>query len=251
MKNLRKFVNFLLTPACRAIPRLPNGCMVKILGFLSLIRISRKQKNANQAANEKILAAAAAQKTGLFSPGHFIENQSDWKNVRFGRSTMKYSGCEIMAVYNALLDFGNAMTARDMAGLIGEFEQKGAVLCGKWGCTPFSIYQYFLRRGYRVAKTTAADPDAVNAVGNNSDSVILTVYNDRRDIRKMIHTVSATKDNSGNYTVHNVYRRVNGQYAAYRTNAPTKNLWGVIGALPSGRAAAICVIGISKPPAAG
>lgn len=248
MKNIQSIINTIVSPVCHAIPHIPNRCMVKILGFFSLAKVSLKQKNTNLAANKKLLEAASIQKDGLFSPGHFIENQREWESVRFGLSTMQYSGCEIMAVYNALLDLGNKMTAQDMAELIGEFEQKGAILCGKWGCTPQSIGQYFRRCGYNVASTTLAHPDSINAIGKNSKSVILTVYNDRNDIRKMIHTVSVTKDNSGNYIIHNTYKRLNGQYAAYSGSAPIKNLWDVIGAMSSGQASPICVIGISEFP---
>ncbi|MDE7212238.1 MAG: hypothetical protein K2O03_12465 [Lachnospiraceae bacterium] len=225
--------------------------MVKILGLFALAKISRKQINANLAANQQTLTIASAKKVGFFSPGQFIENQSDWGNVRFGHSTMKYSGCEIMAVYNALLDLGNEMTTQSMVRLIGEFERKGAVLCGKWGCTPLSIHQYFLRHGYCVVKTISANPDTINTIGKNSNSVIITAYNDQNDIRKMIHTISVTKDASGNYILHNVYKRTNGQYTAYSGSPPIKNLWEVIGAMSSGQAAAICVIGISKSPFTG
>jgi len=247
MKKIEKIKNFFLTAGSYAITHIPNFCMTGILSLFTLVRISREQVLANRDSNEKVFAAASSQASGFFSPGSFIENQNEWESVRFGLSTMKYSGCEIMAVYNALLDLGNKMTAQNMAELISDFERKGAELSGKWGCSPKSIYKYLSHRGYRVTMTTHTDRDAINAVGRNSDSVIITAYNDRNDIRKMIHTISVTKDRDGNYTLHNAYKRINGRYAAYSGNSPVKNLWDVIGIISQGQAAPICIIGIRKP----
>lgn len=250
MKNIHSITDNFLTKGSYAITHIPNCCMVKILSFLTLVKISGKRRNENHAANREVLEAAAAEKEGFFSPNHFIENQSEWGNVRFGLSTMAYSGCEIMAVYNALLDLGNEMTAQDMAEMISEFERKGATRRGKWGCAPRYIYKYLVRRGYRVTMTTCADPDTINAVGENSKSVIITSYNDRNDIRRMIHTISITKDDLGNYILHNDYKRTNGRYTAYSATPPIKSLWDVIGAMSQGQAAPICVIGISLSSAA-
>lgn len=244
MKNIKGITDTLLTAGSCAIAHIPNGCIVKILSLLTLVKISVKRRKENQIANRKVLEAASAEKAGFFSANHFIENQIEWERVRFGVSTMDYSGCEIMAVYNALLDMGNEMTAQSMAELISEFERKGAALSGKWGCAPGSIYKYFVRRGYKVIKTTSSDPDTINAIGENSDSVIITAYNDRNDIRKMIHTISITKDDLGSFTLHNAYKRTDGRYAAYSGSSPIKSLWDVIGVMSQGQAAPICVIGI-------
>lgn len=244
MKNLRRIAGALLTAGSCAITHIPNYCMVKILGLFTLVKISGKRRRENLTANRKVLEAASAEKNGFFSPNRFIENQSEWESVRFGRSTMKYSGCEIMAVYNALLDFGKEMTAQDMAELISEFERKGAAICGKWGCSPRSIYKYLVRHGYQVTMTARANPDILNAIGKSSRSVIITAYNDRNDIRKMIHTISITKNDLGNYILHNAYKRINGQYAAYSGDRPIQSLWEAVGAMSQGQAASICAIGI-------
>ena len=94
--------------------------------------------------------------------------------------------------------------------------------------------------------TTSTKPDIINSIGESNDSVIITAYNDGNDIRKMIHTISVTKDSNGNYTLHNAYKRINGQYTAFSGISPIKNLCDAIGAMSQGRAAPICVIGISK-----
>ncbi|MCM1302936.1 MAG: hypothetical protein NC305_09350 [Lachnospiraceae bacterium] len=246
MKNIKHITNDLLTAGSCALAHIPNYCMVRILSLFTLVRVSRKQTADNLAANRETLSAAAGE-NGFFIPGHFIENQNEWESVRFGLSTMKYSGCEIMAVYNALLDLGVRMTAQDMAELIGDFERKGAERKGRWGCSPGSIRRYLLRRGYRVTMTTRRNPDMIDLIGENSDSIIITAYNDRNDIRRMIHTVSVTKDSGGYYILHNAYKRINGRYAAYGGNSPVGRLWDIIGLISQGQAASICVIGIGKP----
>lgn len=246
MKSFHSLKNSLLTAGSYAVTHIPNCCMVKILSLFTLVKIPVRQIEKNLSANGKVLASAARETSGFFTPGGFIENQNEWENVRFGLSTMKYSGCEIMAVYNALLDLGNRLTAQDMAELISVFERKGAELKGRWGCSPSSLRKYLIRRGYGVIMTAKTDPDAINSIGENSDSIIITAYNDRNDIRRMIHTISVTKDTSGHYTLHNAYKRINGQYAAYGGNTPVSRLWEVIGLISRGQAAPIYVIGISQ-----
>lgn len=246
MKNIHSLKNSFFTAGSYAITHIPNCCMVKILSLFTLVKVSGKQIEENFSANRKVLATTVKEKSGFFTPGHFIENQNEWESVRFGLSTMKYSGCEIMAVYNTLLDLGNRMTAQDMAELISAFERKGAELKGRWGCSPRSISKYLIRQGYRVTMTARTDPDTINSIGENSDSIIITAYNDRNDIRRMIHTISVTKDHSGHYTLHNAYKRMNDRYAAYSGNSPVSRLWEVIGLISQGQASPIYTIGISR-----
>ncbi len=247
MKNLDSLSNTLLTAGCCAVTHIPNCCMTALLSLFTLVRVPKARRNENLYANQEVLMASA-EKSGFFIPGRFIENQNEWEAVRFGTATMRYSGCEIMAVYNALLDLGVQMTACEMAALISEFERKGAEIGGRWGCSPLSIRRYFTRRGYRVSTTTSIRPEKLNTVGENSDTVIITAYNDRNDIRRMIHTVSVTKDENGSYVLHNAYKRINGVYAAYKGDSPVTNLQEAIAAISQGQAAAICITGISKHP---
>lgn len=249
MKNSHSLKNSFLTAGSYAITHIPNCCMVRILGLFTIVKVSGKQMEENLSANSTVLAATVKEKSGFFTPGRFIENQNEWEGVRFGLSTMKYSGCEIMAVYNALLDLGNEMAAQDMAELISVFERKGAELKGRWGCSPRSICNYLTRRGYRVTTTTSKNPDTINSIGDCSDSIIITAYNDRNDIRKMIHTICVTKDHHGNYTLHNAYKRINGLYAAYSAGNSIHKLCDAIGAMSQGQASPICIIGIRQPTA--
>ncbi len=57
-------------------------------------------------------------------------------SLRFGLSSMKRSGCEVMAAYNVLSLMGKDP---DLVGLIKEFEKKGASLGGIFGASPHAI----------------------------------------------------------------------------------------------------------------
>lgn len=247
MNTIHHIKNAFITAGSYAITHIPNCCMVRILSLFAIVKVSGKQIEENLSANRKVLAATVKEKSGFFTPGRFIENQNEWEGVRFGLSTMKYSGCEIMAVYNALLDLGNEMAAQDMAELISVFERKGAELKGQWGCSPRSICNYLTRRGYRVTTTTSKNPDTIDSIGDCSDTIIITAYNDRNDIRKMIHTICVTKDHHENYTLHNAYKRINGLYAAYSADNSIHKLCDVISAMSQGQASPICIIGIRQP----
>jgi len=40
--------------------------------------------------------------------------------------------------------------------------------------------------------------------GTNSETIIVTVYNDQNDIMQQVHTVCITKESDGTYTLHNI-----------------------------------------------
>ena len=111
-------------------------------------------------------------------------------------------------------------------------------------CGTGTIACLLSRRGYQVTMTTSSHPDIINALGENSHSVIITAYNDRNDIRDMIHTITITKDSLGSYVLHNAYKQTDGQYTAYSKNNTLKCLWDTIGVISQGQAAPICIIGI-------
>jgi len=124
---------------------------------------------------------------------------------------MKYSGCEIIATYNALVDLGvnlsNNFNGNDaMVNLISYFEENGAMLNGDFGVAPMEIEKYFKNNGYNVTSTSSTNEDRINNLGTNSETVIVTVYNDQNDIMRQVHTVCVTKDASGYYTIHNAYK---------------------------------------------
>lgn len=223
---------------------LPNGGM---LGFYCiaarLFRITGKKVAEHERENGLLLQGEGSP----LRQGRYIENQAEWGNIRFGtvrRSNMAYSGCEILATYNARISLGEALSWQDMAGMIARYERKGAAFWGLIGTSPKEIAAYFKENGYAVTLKCHMGQEELEALGRDSDTLIVTAYNNRNDITGQIHTISITKDGYGNYALHNVY--------AYDRNRRSYVARGGYGSLQEAirnmavAPAVICVIGIRK-----
>ena len=143
--------------------------VVWVYGVLDrLIYIKRSVRKENRSVNDLVLNSESSP----YKQG-YIENQSEWKDIRFGRSTMAFSGCEIM----------------------------GAALKGVIGSSPKSIRRHLLKRGIDcsiVWKEEDIDPDCKLAIA--------TVYNDKKSLYSQIHTITFTKDENG-FRAHNARSR--------------------------------------------
>lgn len=143
-------------------------------------------------------------------PDAYIENQSEWKKVRFGvgrHLSMSYAGCEIIATYNAGKALGNPVSKRYMAELIEGYEARGAASWGVFGVAPTAIAAYFRKNGFAVETADEADGRAVAEIARNHRVMIATAYNDKNDIMAQIHTVCITKNQEGKFVLHNAYHR--------------------------------------------
>lgn len=156
-----------------------------------------------------------------YTPGSFIENQANWGEILFGISlkelgipkdvvnadfgNMAYSGCEIIAVANALTNMGDSLSKEEMANLISHFERDGMALDGIIGTSPKALNDYFISNGYKTEYTTSNKVADINHIGNDYDTVVVTAYNDKDNIMGEIHTVCITKNSDGSFTVHNGY----------------------------------------------
>lgn len=220
-----------------------NRLLLNILGLCTHFKISWKRARANHAANTEAFAKALSSGGGFYGQGGYIENQPQWKSVKFGRYTMDYSGCEIIAVCNAILSLGEKLPEQGIADFIRFFEKRGAVLKGGWGVAPRAIYGFFKEKGYETHMSLSTKPGDVNRMGGEYATVIVTVYNDAKDITKQIHTMNASKDDKGRFVLHNCYRR--GRDGSYIMGEPHALLWEAIKSLQGGAAMPICIIGIN------
>ena len=134
----------------------------------------------------------------------FIEDQYKWIDVQYGKKNISYSGCEIIAVYNALYSLNIEVNAKFLVELISYFEKKGTVLNGRWGTSPNAVLKYLRKRGFEAEILINDDINQLKQIENKYDTFIVTVYNDRYDITKQIHTVNISRNN-GAYQIHNVY----------------------------------------------
>lgn len=222
---------------------LSNAQLLNILDFCTHFKISDKKIKANHSANTEALSREGLPERSFYARGRYIENQAQWKPVKFGRYTMDYSGCEIIAACNAMLSLGERLPEQGIADFISIYEKKGAVLCGGWGVAPRSIYRFFRERGHEAVLVSSTEAGEINRVGEEYGTAIITVYNDGKDITKQIHTMNVSKDDEKRFVLHNCYRMdENGRYTM---SLPYATLYEAIKSLHHGAAVPICIIGIN------
>ncbi len=136
----------------------------------------------------------------------FIEHQKDMEDLFYGkRFRASYNACEVIAAYNALLDLTDHKPDTSFPDLLAGFERGGLVRRGAWGTDMQCICRFFEENGFAVHKLTGRQitPDTVQDLECTCRTFIMTAYNDRDDITKMIHTVSVTRGEKRSFAVHN------------------------------------------------
>lgn len=187
----------------------------------------------------------------IYREGEYIENQAQWGEVKFGsgKTSMLTSGCGVIAAYNARLALGEDVSSQTLVEMISEFEE-GALGEGAYGVSPGAVYGYFDERGYKVDMTCSTDSEVINSIREQSDTIIVTAYNDKDDINEMVRNVSITKNEEGKYEIHNTYLQdeEDDKYICDDNNEKGYDtVQDAIDNMGSGKAKAICVIGISSP----
>ena len=122
----------------------------------------------------------------------FIEDQKALGQIRFGVCSAAYSGCEVIAVYNALNDIFGGNKKVSLPKLIMYFELNGMTMRGRFGTSPEAVEEYLICQGFSTCAVT--DADKYDDCGSRFHTFILTMYNDRGDISKGVHTVAITKE---------------------------------------------------------
>lgn len=185
--------------------RIPNRTVLRTMETMRKLtcRIPEKMIAENRAKN-----CAALTDPSVFRADAYIENQAQWENVCFGsskHSNMKYSGCEIIATFNALKALGEPCGIPEMAELIAMYERDGAMLNGEFGVSPGAIRDFFSQKGYRVEESDGREAGILNDRRDWAKAVIVSAYNDAHDIMAQIHTVCMTRNEAGNLVLHNAY----------------------------------------------
>lgn len=164
----------------------------------------------------------------------FIENQSAYTDMRYGNQNVSFCGCEVIATYNALqiLEAGTC-DCHEFVNLLSMYEQDGIVCGGFFGTAPQAIADYFKKTDYEVQ--TVEHEEDYDSCGAEHDVLVFTMYNNRKRIRDMIHTVCITKDSAG-FTMHNG--------GMEKKSFPSVS--ELIHAYNNGKAGGILLIGISK-----
>ncbi|MBQ9396432.1 MAG: YtxH domain-containing protein [Proteobacteria bacterium] len=187
-----------------------------VVGFYDVMSrfsntLSKKDIKQHHSDNEKTINMdkdGNSQILGLDKDNRYIENQDDLESIKYGKgkSNMSYSGCEIIATFNALRAIGEGEKLED---LIEAYENDGMTLNGQFGTAPGAILGYFQKKGYPCEMISEFSPEILAEFSKKYETFIATVYNNENDITSMIHTVSITKDkNEGSddtFSVHNAY----------------------------------------------
>ncbi len=219
---------------CALIPnKVDNATVVSVLDLMrKQQKAVKKDFSSHTARNEEAFKKHAPVITR--NKG-FVEDQNSYTDMAYGDATMQYSGCEIFATYNAIYSI-TGKTVMSLAKMISEYEKDGMVLSGKFGTAPKAIKDFLDKHGFKTEMTTnEADFDNF---GKKFQSLILTMYNDKDDISKEVHTVNISKE-GGKYLAHNVY--CNGKVVG-----PEASVKDLIGKMNGGKAKGISLIGVSK-----
>ena len=144
----------------------------------------------------------------------YMEDQHRRGSEPFGRSTVAAAGCEIIALYNALLYlFGREVLP--FSRLVELFEKRGMALGGRWGTSPRALERFLRDPVFSglFSVTSGTGPQAFESQGADADCAIVSYYNDVRDIRRGVHTICLTKEKQG-FMAHNETEdgRVRGPY---------------------------------------
>lgn len=163
----------------------------------------------------------------------FIEDQNRYTDLMYGDVSMQFSGCEVFAVYNAMKDLHKG-TADLLPNMIDSFEKDGMLMHGGLGTSPLALRDYLDRHGCQTVFTTKES--MFDSIGRKCSGLILTLYNDRNDISKAIHTIYISKEHE-EYIAHNVY--CNGAIVG-----PYYSVSELLRSINNGKAKGISLIGI-------
>ena len=216
----------------KTIPgKLKNKTIVGAIDRLRKIeKLIKRNFTQNDISNVQAYRKRMAEKPGFRTA--LIERQADFTDMSLGKSTLDYSGCEVIAVYNLLLKYGGGDLKVELPDLIEIFEKDGILHAGRFGVSMKSIKKYLEEIGIEVNYTT--DEEDFDLLGHFCDHFILTVMNDREDIFRQIHTFYISKDGE-RLIAHNAGLRM--RYYSISE---------IIGALNGGKAKGICLMAVKE-----
>ena len=215
-----------------------------VTGAFSLLsvvtgKVSGKDRMTHFEENERFLES---RRNNIHKAFSYIENQEMWGLVRFGahkKSNMAYSGCEIIATYNALISLGNR--SYRITDLIKHYEKSGAALRGGFGIAPSAPARFFEKKGYKVRKTFSREKEKIDSFGEQNATFLVTFYWDKEDASKQLHTVNISKSPEG-FIVHNAYQK--NAEGVFIANSPKSTLGEAIYSIAA-KVSPIVIYGIS------
>lgn len=212
------------------------------LGFMEFLRAVQPRRAALAEGNlyGNLYAYGRHRKRVLQQDG-YIEDQENYTDLRYGTVTAAYAGCEVIAVANVLNALRRAgllgdKKCRELPHLLYSFEMNGKIFGGRFGTSPGSLRDYMRHCGFEAELYT--EPQVFPIAAEISDVLILTCYNDGKNLLREVHTFCISKEDG--YRTHNAYQRG-------RAGRRFENFEDLLRDLNGGLAKPICLIGIKVP----
>ena len=205
-----------------------------IVGFMERLRKVERKIGRGFPANDRSNMKAYEERVSA-DPGFdcaLIEKQSEFDDIRLGKSTLDYSGCEVIACYNLLQRYDGGRLRMKLPEIIEMFERDGIIHAGRFGVSPKAIYDHLIKLGTEPDFTM--DEGDFDLLGEYCDHFILTVMNDEKDIMKQVHTFYISREG----------RRLISHNAGLRMRY--FSIDEIIKALPGGRARGISLTAVRE-----
>ena len=135
----------------------------------------------------------------------------------YGKFTMDYNGCEVIACHNALLTAGAESTLADTAAW---FERRGTFLAGKWGSHVEAIPRFFRSRGLAprtLYASSVKDPAAYDAFFAGGRAAVFSFWNSAKRLRDGVHTIALAHGADGGLVIYNLYGTDARENTAFRS----------------------------------
>ncbi|MBQ2732544.1 MAG: hypothetical protein IJF74_00145, partial [Clostridia bacterium] len=126
------------------------------------------------------------------------------KDIKYGKKTISYNGCELLAVYNAMILIGNEQSFVDIKNK-AETTPRVMWLNGRWGSRPKELGKLFdgFEQKYNVITNKKKFNDSLKDGG-----VYIISYWTSLKLLSPIHTVAFTCDAEMNIIVYNRYSNI-------------------------------------------
>lgn len=215
--------------------------LIGIFDLLAMVHILSDGRKSNNYKNNKDIWKSSS---AVYTEGRYIEHQGAMRDLKYGYKNVAYSGCEVIAVYNAevTLAGGNEPDKVTFVDLLKKFEDNGIVLGGLFGTAPNAMNDYLKNRGYTTEMLVGdhITEASLERFGKYYDVFIVTLYNNRENVSDQIHTMCISevhsKTGTKQYVMHN----------AGDTVIKDDSIQGVLNDYNRGISEPICIIGIAK-----
>ena len=148
--------------------------------------------------------------------GSYINGQGRGAVSRlpFGKFTMDYNGCEVIACYNALRVLGKE---RPLSEVAAYFERRGIFLAGRWGTHVAELPRFFSGLGLHPETLYASSVNNLtqyDAAFSGGKAAVFSFWNDASKLRRGVHTVALAHGPDGLviFNLHSSDLRANTDY---------------------------------------